>query len=93
LGVSRASLYYEPAEESQENLRVMQLIDRQYTRAPFYGSRKMTAWLKAQGYRVNRKRVARLMGIMGIEAIYAKPKLSQPGSLSEIEPAFSIDMA
>jgi putative transposase len=67
LGVSRASLYYEPVEESQENLRLMQLIDQQYTRAPFYGSRKMTAWLKAQGYRVNRKRVTRLMRIMGIK--------------------------
>lgn len=79
MGVSRASLYYEPVEQSQENLRLMQLIDRQYTRAPFYGSRKLTAWLQAQGYGVNRKRVARLMRIMGIEAIYAKPKLSQPG--------------
>ena len=67
LGVSRASLYYEPAEESQENLRLMQLIDQQYTRALFYGSRKLTAWLKAQGYRVNRKRVARLIRIMGIK--------------------------
>jgi putative transposase len=73
LGVSRAGLYYEAVEESQENLRLMQLIDRQYTRAPFYGSRKMTAWLNAQGYRVNRKRVRRLMRIMGIQAVYAKP--------------------
>lgn len=64
----------------------MQLIDRQYTRAPFYGSRKLTAWLQAQGYGVNRKRVARLMRIMGIEAIYAKPKLSQPGEGHKIYP-------
>ena len=64
----------------------MQLIDRQYTRAPFYGSRKMTAWLQAQGYGVNRKRVARLMRSMGIEAIYAKPKLSQPGEGHKIYP-------
>jgi putative transposase len=86
LGVSRASLYYEPVEESQENLRLMQRIDRQYTQAPFYGSRKMTAWLRAQGYQVNRKRVARLMRIMGIEAVYAKPKLSQPGEGHKIYP-------
>ena len=79
LGVSRASLYYEPAEASQENLGLMKLIDQQYTRAPFYGSRRMTAWLQTQGYAVNRKRVARLMRVMGIEAVYAKPKLSQPG--------------
>jgi len=86
LGVSRASLYYEPVEESQENLQLMQLIDRQYTRTPFYGSRRMTAWLQAQGYRVNRKRMARLMRIMGIEAVYAKPKLSQPGEGHKIYP-------
>lgn len=86
LGVSRASLYYEPVEESQENLRLMQLIDREYTRAPFYGSRRMTAWLQGQGYRVNRKRVARLMRIMGLEAVYAKPKLSQPGEGHKIYP-------
>src|SRR6516164_2894000 len=56
------------------------------TRTPFYGSRRMTAWLQAQGYRVNRKRVARLMRIMGIEAVYAKPKLSQPGEGHKIYP-------
>jgi hypothetical protein len=79
LGLSRASLYYEPVEESQENLQLMRLIDRQYTQVPFYGSRRMTAWLQSQGYEVNRKRVVRLMRAMGIEAGYAKPKLSQPG--------------
>ena len=86
LGVSRASLYYEPVEESQENLGLMQLIDQQYTRAPFYGSRRMTAWLQSQGYAVNRKRVVRLMRVMGIEAVYAKPKLSQPGEGHKIYP-------
>ena len=86
LGVSRASLYYEPAEASQENLGLMRLIDQQYTRAPFYGSRRMTAWLQTQGYAVNRKRVARLMRVMGIEAVYAKPKLSQPGEGHKIYP-------
>ena len=86
LGVSRASLYYEPAEESQENLGLMKLIDQQYTRAPFYGSRRMTAWLQTRGYAVNRKRVARLMRVMGIEAVYAKPKLSQPGEGHKIYP-------
>jgi putative transposase len=84
--VGRASLYYEPVEESQENLRLMRLLDRQYTRAPFYGSRRMTAWLQTQGHKVNRKRVARLMRIMGIEAVYAKPKLSRPGEGHKIYP-------
>jgi putative transposase len=86
LGLSRASLYYEPVEESQENLLLMRLIDQQYTRLPFYGSRRMTAWLQSQGYAVNRKRVVRLMRVMGIEAVYAKPKLSQPGEGHKIYP-------
>jgi putative transposase len=86
LGVSRASWYYEPAEEKTENLKLMRLIDRQYTRIPFYGSRRMTAWLQTQGYAVNRKRVIRLMRVMGIEAVYAKPQLSQPGEGHQIYP-------
>jgi putative transposase len=84
--MSRASWYYEPVEERQENLLLMRLIDRQYTRVPFYGSRRMTAWLQCQGYAVNRKRVVRLMRGMGIEAVYAKPKLSQPGEGHKIYP-------
>ena len=65
--------------ESEENLRLMSLLDEQYTRAPFYGSRRMAAWLGTQGIEVNRKRVSRLMELMGIEAVYPKPRLSQPG--------------
>lgn len=86
LGVSRASLYYEPASESEENLRLMRLIDEQYTRTPFYGSRRMTAWLEAQGYEVNRKRVSRLMALMGLEAVFPKPKLSKPGEGHRVYP-------
>ncbi len=56
----------------------MRLLDEQYTRAPFYGVRRMTAWLAQQGYGVNRKRVRRLMRRMGLEAIYPKPRLSVP---------------
>jgi len=56
----------------------MRLLDAQYTATPFYGSRRMTAWLRSQGYAVNRKRVTRLMRPMGIEAIDTKPHLSQP---------------
>lgn len=54
----------------------MRLIDRQYTETPFYGTRRMTAWLRSQGHAVNRKRVSRLMNLMGIEAIYPKKRLS-----------------
>lgn len=78
LGLARSSLYIEPIGESTENLQLMRLLDAQYTATPFYGSRRMTAWLRRQGYTVNRKRVARLMRQMGIEAIYTKPHLSQP---------------
>jgi len=86
LGVNRSSLYYESKGESEENLQWMRLIDEQYTRAPFYGSRRMTAWLRTKGLEVNRKRVARLMTLMGIEAVYPKPKLSQPGEGHRIYP-------
>jgi putative transposase len=86
LGVNRSGLYYEPVGESSENLRLMRLLDEQYTRAPFYGSRRMVAWLATQGHEVNRKRVSRLMALMGIEAVYPKPKLSQPGEGHRIYP-------
>ena len=87
LGVSRAGLYYEPVGESRENLRLMRWIDEQYTEAPFFGSRRMTAWLRQDKQAdVNRKRVARLMQVMGLEAIYPKPKLSQPGAGHTIYP-------
>ena len=93
LGINRASLYYEPVGESEENLRLMRLIDKQYTKAPFYGSRRMTAWLQQEGYEVNRKRVSRLMAVMGIEAVYPKPKLSQPGEGHKIYPYLLRDVA
>ena len=86
LGLSRGSLYYEPVGESEENLLLMRLLDEQYTKAPFYGSRRMTAWLETEGHAVNRKRVTRLMALMGIEAIYPKPRLSQPGEGQRIFP-------
>ena len=72
----RASLYYQPRGESAETLH-LRLLDTQYTATLFYGIRRMTAWLRMQGYQVNHKRVARLMQQLGIEAIYAKPHLSQ----------------
>lgn len=64
----------------------MRLLDEQYTRTPFYGSRRMTAWLQAQGYAVNRKRVLRLLRVMGLEAIYPGPRLSQPGQPAQKYP-------
>lgn len=76
LGLSRASLYYEPAPETAENLALMRRIDEQYTAGPYYGSRRLRVWLHQHGAAVNRKRVQRLMRVMGWEAIYPKPKLS-----------------
>jgi putative transposase len=76
VGLNRSTVYYEAAPESAENLALMRLIDEQYTKCPFYGSRRIAAWLGAQGHPVNRKRVQRLLRIMGLEALYPKPKLS-----------------
>ena len=64
----------------------MRLIDGQYTAQPVYGSRRMTVWLTREGYEVNRKRVQRLMRLMGLEAIYPKPKLSVAGQGHRIFP-------
>jgi putative transposase len=79
-------LYYEPAAESAENLRLMRLLDEEYTAHPFYGSRRLTAWLSNQGEEVNRKRVQRLLRLMGVQAIYPKPKLSIAGRGHRIYP-------
>lgn len=76
VGLNRATFYRQPSGESAFNLHLMALIDREYTRAPFYGYRKMTARLNALGYEVNRKRVARLMRLMGLAAIYPGPHTS-----------------
>ena len=86
LGLARSSYYYEPVPESEENLLLMRLLDEQYTRTPFYGTRKMTAWLHTQGYPVDRKRVRRLLRLMGLEAIYPKPRTSLPGSVEQRYP-------
>jgi putative transposase len=79
LGLNRSSLYYEAATESAANLALMRRIDEQYTACPFYGSRRIAAWLRTQGCEVNRKRVQRLLRLMGLEAIYPKPHLSRAG--------------
>ena len=76
LGLSRSSLYYTPRGEDVHNECLMRRIDEQYTRRPFYGVRRMTAWLRKQGEQVNPKRVRRLMRLMGLEAIYPKRRLS-----------------
>ena len=79
LGIARSGLYYDPKEPSEENLLLMRLLDEQYTRTPFYGVRRMTHWLHELGCGVDEKRVRRLLRLMGLEAIYPKPKLSEGG--------------
>jgi putative transposase len=81
VGLSRSTLYYRPAGESAKNLALMRSIDEQYLRTPFYGSRKLSVVLG-----VNRKRVQRLMRVMGIEAIYAKRRTTWPGAGHKIYP-------
>lgn len=76
LGLNRSTYYFEPAGATKENLDLMRRIDEIYTRYPFYGSRKMTVVLGKEGIVVNRKRVRRLMSLMGLEAIYPKPRLT-----------------
>lgn len=79
IGLPRSSLYYEAVPETTENLKLMRLIDEQYLKRPFFGSRQMTYWLQRHGYVTNRKRVQRLMRLMGLEAIYPRPRTSVPG--------------
>ena len=72
--MARSSYYYEPKEERETSAVLKRLIDEQYMRTPFYGSRRMKVMLRRHGHVVNRKRVQRLMREMGIEALYPKPK-------------------
>ena len=86
LAVSRASVYRRPAEVSVADRAIMALIDRQYLARPYYGSRRMAAWLAMQGHIVNRKRVRRLMRLMGLVAIYQRPNTSKPAPENKVYP-------
>lgn len=86
LGLNRSTWYYEPATESALNLELMRCIDAEYTRHPFLGRRTMTLWLRSQGWSVNVKRVGRLLRLMGLEAIYPKPRLSVRGRNHRVFP-------
>src|ERR1700694_5514727 len=86
LSVSRASVYRRPAGISEEDCTIMALIDRQYLARPYYGSRRMAAWLATQGHVVNRKRVRRLMRLAGLVAIFQRPNTSKPAVAHKIYP-------
>ena len=89
LSLSRSSYYRsvcDPLKVRSEDLHLIRLIDEEYTRHPFYGSRKIKVWLNRQGYKVNRKRVQRLMRKMGIQSIAPKPNTSAPRKEHKIYP-------
>jgi putative transposase len=86
LAVSRSSIYRRPAEVSEEDRAIMALIDRQYLARPYYGSRRMAAWLATQGHSVNRKRVQRLMRLIGLVAVYQRPNTSKLAAAHKVYP-------
>ncbi len=86
LAVSRSLIYRKPAEVSEQDRAIVALIDRQYLARPYYGSRRMAAWLATQGHLVNRKRVRRLMRLMGLVAIYQRPNTSKAAAAHKVYP-------
>lgn len=86
LDLPRSTRYYQPATESDENLLLMRLIDQEYLRVPIYGSRKMIRTLAQHGYRVNRKRVQRLMRIMGLQGLAPRRNTSRPAKGHRVFP-------
>ena len=93
LGLNRSSLYYQPIGISAYNLLLMNLLDEQYTKTPFYGVEKMTIFLNEIGHHVNVKRVRRLLRMMGLEAIYPKTNLSKANKEHKIYPYLLRNMA
>jgi putative transposase len=86
LGISRGAYYYEPRPESAENLAILRRLDELHLERPVYGSLRLAAQLRREGWEVNRKRVMRLMALMGMAAIYPKKATSQPGEGHQIYP-------
>jgi putative transposase len=86
IGLPRSSFYRKLAGESRENLELMRLIDEEYTRHPFYGTRQMRNHLRRQGHKINRKRVQRLMRLMGIQSVAPKPNTSRPNKQHKVYP-------
>ena len=86
LSISRSSFYYAPKGESLENLALMRQIDELFLKYPFYGSRQMARQLRRDGLCVGRHRVRRLMRLMGLSAIYQKPRTSDPHPEHRIYP-------
>ncbi len=86
LAISRSSYYYEATGENPLNLELMRLIDKQFLETPYYGARQMARHLRRQGYAVGRKRISRLMRLMGLSPIYQKPNTSKPHPQHKVYP-------
>lgn len=92
LELCRSCYYYQACPESEENLALMRRLDELHLEHPVYGSRKLTVLLRQVGWAINRKRGVRLLRLMGIEAIYAKPQLSVPRPGRQIYPYLLADL-
>jgi putative transposase len=86
VGISRSGYYYEPVAESAENLALMRRLDEWHLADPVYGSRRLRVLLQREGRAINRKRVVRLLQVMGVEALYPKRSLSRPAAGHQIDP-------
>lgn len=92
LHLPRSSYYYEPRPCDEKTLELLHLIDEEYTRHPFLGTRRMTAYLKTIGYEVNRKRIKNLYRTLDIQAIYPKPNTSKAAHAHKIYPYLLRDL-
>lgn len=86
LGIARSSMYYQCHGETEQNLRIMRLIDEEFMEDPSYGTRTMRSVCRRKGFRVSRKRIQRLMRMMGLSAIYQKPRTTVPHPEHKIYP-------
>jgi putative transposase len=93
LNIRRSSFYYRSKPVKAEDLELMRLMDEQYLKTPIWGSRSMRNHLRRLGYKINRKRVQRLMRLMGLEAIYPKPRTSRPHPDHKIYPYLLRDLS
>lgn len=93
LGLARSSFYYQPVCVDAETLKLLRLLDEQYTRTPYYGIRRMTLWLQTQGHWVNHKRVRRLLRQLGLMALYPGPRTSLPHPEHRIFPYLLRDLS
>jgi putative transposase len=93
VSISRSSFYYQPVGETAENLALMRLIDAQFLETPWYGSRQMARHLRRDGHEVGRKRVRRLMGVMGLVPIYQRPRTTVPHPEHRVYPYLLRDLA